>query len=281
MKTKHLNFGLITIFIVSIFLMSSCEENDSIQDTEQISVEDTLVLVEADDILEELNNLIDQYFVFDEGFASKTSDENKSDNLDCLTKSIEISGSSKIVIFDFGEGCMLPNGDILSGKIILSYSKDIDVHSLSVTYTFEDFHFNGRSIEGESTMVRIRENEHGNQQSTLDFNVEVTWPSGETTTRQGTKVREWIEGFDTRTLGDNVFLITGMWTVTHKYSTTSSVNIIEPLRREMACMFIVSGVIELVKNEKSGTLNFGDGTCDNKGVFTYEDGGETEITLRQ
>jgi hypothetical protein len=74
--------------------------------------------------------------------------------------------------------------------------------------------------------------------------------------------------------------MTGNWTVTHMDSTTSSANIIEPLRREMACRFVVRGIIELVKNEKNGTLNFGDGTCDNKAVFTNEGGEEKEIILR-
>ena len=280
MKAKHLNLRLLTLFIVSNFLMLSCEESDTIQDAEQISVEETLALVEADDISDEVNNIIDAYFAFEEGFASKESDENKTNTLDCLTKTTETSGNSKTVILDFGEGCALPNGNILSGKIILNYAKDIDVHSLSVTYTFEDFNFNDRSIEGENSMVRIRENEHGNPQSTLNFNVKITWIDGEITTRVGTKVREWVEGFDTWNLGDNVFLITGNWTVTHIDSTTSSANIIEPLRREMACRFIVSGIIELVKNEKSGTLNFGDGTCDNKGIYTNIDGEEKEIILR-
>jgi hypothetical protein len=280
MKEKHLNLRLLTLFFVSNFLMLSCEESDTIQHTEQLTVEETLAFMEADDISDEVNNIIDSYFAFEEGFTSKESGENKYNPLDCLTKTTEISGNNKTVILDFGEGCTLPNGNILSGKIILNYAKDIDVHSLSVTYTFEDFNFNDRSIEGENAMVRIRENEHGNPQSTLHFNVKVTWIDGEITTRVGTKVREWVEGFNTRTLGDNVFLMTGNWTVTHMDSTTSSANIIEPLRREMACRFVVRGIIELVKNEKNGTLNFGDGTCDNKAVFTNEGGEEKEIILR-
>jgi len=42
----------------------------------------------------------------------------------------------------------------------------------------------------------------------------------------------------------------------------------------------VSGIVELHKNEHSGTLDFGDGSCDNKAMFPTEAGDEIEITLR-
>jgi hypothetical protein len=52
----------------------------------------------------------------------------------------------------------------------MSYTVDTSVASFTVTYTFENFYFNDLSVEGENTLVRVRENENGNPQSTLTKN---------------------------------------------------------------------------------------------------------------
>ena len=88
-----------------------------------------------------------------------------------------------------------------------------------------------------------------------------------------------IEGSDTRTWSDNVYLITGHWTTTRKNGTVVSAEIVTPLRRELACRFLVSGTIDLTKNDSHGILDFGDGECDNMATLTLDDGTVIEITL--
>mgnify|MGYP000347575302 FL=1 len=197
-----------------------------------------------------------------------------------MISTIVIEGSTAIVTLDFGDGCELPNGNVISGQIILNYALDVTVHSLTISYTYNNFYFNDLSVEGGSEIVRVRENDNGNPQSTATFDIKVTWPEGEFATRVGTKTREWIEGFDTRDWGDNVYLITGNWNTTFKDASICTATIIEPLRREVVCLYIVSGIVEISKNEHTGTIDFGDGTCDNIAVFTNELGEESEITLR-
>jgi len=278
---KILNLKLLLFLVVGSFVFTSCNNSENIDLSEPISADETNIFVEADNISDEVNNVIDDFFV-EESLGARSEDNNPTDisSLGCMTRTVVIEGTTKTVTLDFGDGCELPNGTVLSGKIILVHAVDTDVKSLTVTYTFENFYFNELNIEGENTVVRVRENENGNPQSTLTVNMKITWPDGEFASRRGTKVREWIEGYDTRTFGDNVFLITGNWTTTFKNGTILSATIIEPLRREMACRFIVSGVVELQKNNRNGSLNFGDGRCDNKAIFTNEEGEEFEVTLR-
>ncbi|WP_457609905.1 hypothetical protein [Lutibacter sp.] len=278
---KILNLKLLLFLVVGSFLFTSCNNSENIDLSESISADETNIFVEADNISDEVNNVIDDFFV-EESLGARSEDNNPTDisSLGCMTRTVVVEGTIKTVTLDFGDGCELPNGTVLSGKIILVHAVDTDVKSLIVTYTFENFYFNELNIEGENTVVRVRENENGNPQSTLTVNMKITWPDGEFASRRGTKVREWIEGYDTRTFGDNVFLITGNWTTTFKNGTILSATIIEPLRREMACRFIVSGVVELQKNNRNGSLNFGDGRCDNKAIFTNEEGEEFEVTLR-
>jgi len=62
---------------------------------------------------------------------------------------------------------------------------------------------------------------------------------------------------------------------------TSTISTDKPLRREMACRFIVSGVVQISKGDRQGTFDYGDGTCDNKATFTNSKDEVKEITLRK
>ena len=141
--------------------------------------------------------------------------------------------------------------------------------------------FNGVSVEGNSSITRFRTNENGNPQSVAEARFEATWPNGDTASFNGTRTREWIEGYGSGTWGDNVFLITGNATYTNRLGNTWKRTLITPLRRELACRFIVSGVLEISRNGNAVSLDFGDGRCDNKAILTYPDGTTKEINLRR
>lgn len=277
---RNLNLRLLTFIVVGSLLITSCETNDTVDLSEPISADETVALTEVDDISDDVDNIIDDYFVESEDFSKTSEIESKTEDLlPCVVKTFVLTDTTKTVTLDFGEGCELPNGNVLSGKIIMNYVIDTDVNILTIAQTYENFYFNDISIEGENTIVRIRENENGNPQSTVTFGTTITWPDGVSATREGFKVREWIEGYDTRDWADNVFLFTGSWTLTFTDGIVYSSSIIEPLRREMACRFIVSGIVEVQKLDMSGTIDFGDGSCDDIATFTDEDGVVSEITL--
>ena len=277
---KISNLKLLTFFFVSAIVFVSCN-NDTVDVSEPISADEAIALAEVDDVSDEINNIIDDFFVENEdGVKSSDTESKTEDLLPCVTKTIELINTTKTITLDFGEGCELPNGNVLRGKIIMSYATDSDVHSLTITHTYENFYFNDISIEGGNTIIRVRENDNGNLQSTITFNTTLTWPDGVFASREGTKTREWIEGYDTRTFGDNVFLITGNWKATFKDGTELSANVLEPLTREMACRFIISGVLEMQKGDSAGVLDFGDGSCDNVATFINQADEEFEITLK-
>ena len=171
------------------------------------------------------------------------------------------------------------NGNFVSGKILLEYEHDPEAASRMITYAFEEFYFNRKNVEGGGSILRERSNENGNPQSTKTFDITVTWPDGLFASKEGQKVREWIEGYDTHAWGDNVFLITGRWKFVKKNGTELTASITEALRRELACKFIVSGIIELSKNENNAVLNYGDGECDDLATVSINGGEEREIHL--
>jgi hypothetical protein len=289
MKMNVLKLKLVLIFLMSAFIFTSCEDENAIDTTpvaEEISDDEAIALVESDDISDEVDNIIDDYLFEDFSLNSRT-EAAKTDGgpfggmPDCVTKTVVWEVNTKTVTLDFGDGCELPNGHILAGKIIMSYLFDIELSTITVSQTFEGFSFNDVTVVGENTIVRIRENENGNPESTKTIDMTITWPDGEFVSRVGTKTREFIEGYDTKTWGDNVFLIRGNWTNTFKDGTVCSATITVDLRREMSCRFIVSGIIKFTKNDLTGSLDYGDGTCDNIGIYTNSEGVESEIILKR
>ena len=281
-------FKLLMLVAIGALFFTSCEDENSsgIINSESITENETIALIETDDIADEVDNVIDDFLKEDLTLSSKEI-ASKGEGIvhggrpDCVTKTVDEEENTKVVTLDFGDGCELPNGHILAGRIILSYTHDLDAETIIITKSFDGFSFNDVTVEGGNTIVRVRENENGNPQSTKTFNVVMTWPDGEFVTKEGTKSREWVEGFETRTWGDNIYLITGNWTATFKDGTVCSASIVEDLRREMACRFIVSGIIEFTKDGLLSSLNFGDGTCDNMAIFTDSEDVESEIVLKR
>jgi len=286
MKLQSLKLNLIITLLIASMSFIACEEANSIDETTAAITEDqTIALVESDDISDEVDNIVDDFL--SEEFAVANKNETSKIELnstggrpECVTKTIVLAGASKTVTLDFGDGCTMPNEHILTGKIIMSFMFDKASKTTTITQSFEGFTFNSIAVTGENTIVRTKENENGNPQSVKTINVTLTWPDGETATKTGTKTREFIEGYDTKTWGDNVFLISGNWNCTFKNGTVFSSNITTNLRREMACRFLVSGTIDIVKAKRVGTIDFGDGTCDNIATFTDSEGNIKEITLK-
>jgi len=289
MNMKILNSKLWMSLTIIGLLFGSCSDNETIEAEtfNSLTEEETLILIESDDATNEIDNIVDD-FLYSEieisgktELASKDEEQNRGRLPDCATKTIIEEGNFKTVIIDFGEGCEVRNENVLSGKVIITYEKDEDLMSLTVTKTFEEFFFNDVAVTGEKSIVRTRENENGNPESTATMSITHTWPDGAFNLKRGIKTREWIEGSETPIWSDNIFLISGEWTNTLKNGEVYSTKIIEDLRRELACKFIVSGIMEISKPNISGILNFGDGSCDDKAILTNTDGEEREITLKK
>ena len=157
----------------------------------------------------------------------------------------------------------------------------MDLASRTLSLSLENFTFNSVSVEGSATIVRIRSNESENPQSDAEASFRGIWPDGTSANFTANRTREWIEGYGSGFWGDNVFLISGKGTYTGKLGNVFMKETIVPLRRELSCRFIVSGIMEISRNDATASLDFGDGTCDAKGILTYPNGDSKEIFLRR
>ena len=271
---------LIILFMVGFFTACNNEETTEELSVTKLTLEEVSLNDEADAISEEVTSVVEDIYMVDE--IAATGKGYLSDFLpDCVTITTVVTDTSKEKTIDFGDGCELRNGNILSGIIKMSYLKDMEAALKSVNVSFENFFFNEVGIAGSKSILRIRSNENGNPQSDVTTDITATWPDGSTVTMAGSKTREWIAGHGTGFWGDNVFLISGNWSFTNRDGFTYAKEVLMPLRREWACRFIVSGVLQITRGDAAASLDFGDGGCDAFGTLTYPDGTTKEIRLRR
>jgi len=265
MKASVFKTGILTVFIFS-FLLTSCSKDDTSTENDtsiDLNLEQSKQAAESDEVATGAFDIIETAYIEQE------ENEGRATSLfsDCVTITISSENEVTFVTMDFGLGCELNNGNIVSGMIHLTYGP-VQNGTVNITYNFEDFTFNNHGIEGGGTIFRERYNASGNPQSTFHKNIVITLTNGVTVDIDGTRVREWVEGVGSGTWMDNVFMVTGNWS--HEASTGFSRTAIvtNALRREAICPFFVSGTMDVTRNDHAGILDFGDGTCDNIAVLT-------------
>lgn len=275
----------ITIFTLTGLTLTNCGSDDLKIDESALEQDVAIAKTqtEIDDVSEEINDLGESiYVMYGNATVSKDSYTKKqlSDmNIpECLTITKVIIFNSVDITLDFGDGCLNHNDNYLSGKIMMSIGFDLNKKSIEIDYSFDHFYFNGKHIEGEMHKTKIRMNDAGNPVVTINKDIKITWENGEFVTINGERQREWIEGFGNKVWGDNVFSISGTWTITRRNGNIRTAKIITPLIRKTACRFIVSGVVEIDKNNKKMTIDYGNGECDNIAIGN-RDGKEFEIQL--
>lgn len=275
---KSAMYLLVVLSFVGL-VTTSCK-TDSDEEQESVVLETFETQIEVEKATEEVNTIVEDVYFFEE--ITDTSGKTLQLRFlpDCVTITRVIAAGTKTLTLDFGDACELRNGNIVSGIITMQYTLNTNEQSKTIQISFTNFYFNDKNIDGNATIVRMRHNANGNPQSTHSMNIVVTWPDGTFASRQGQKTREWIEGVGTPFWGDNVYLITGNWTFTRRNGNVFAATITTPLRRELSCRFIVSGVLELNRNGNVATLDYGDGSCDALGVVT-RNGVSHTILLRR
>lgn len=264
--------------ILFTLIVVSCQSEEGTNAEAEIDLKSTETEAALDKVSDETSVIIEEAYLI-EAFPETKSSANERYLPDCVTITVVLVQNMKTVTVDFGEGCELRNGNVVAGKLILEYEKDPEAATKLISFEFDGFVFNDKEVSGGGSVLRKRANDNGNPESTKTADVTATWPDGTFANKNGTKVREWIEGYGTGAWGDNVYSITGNWTFTKKNGTVLNAQITEPLRRELACKFIVSGTIALSKNDSSVLLNYGDGNCDDLATVSFNDGAEREIHL--
>ena len=189
--------------------------------------------------------------------------------------------NSDTVVLDFGtEGCLDLKGNTRKGSITLIYSGD---RRISHTVIFTDFYLNGKSIEGTRTV---------NRTSLLPLTTEITltdgkitWPDNSFATREASHTR--IYNIDLQNPQSETIVIQrgGSATGVNRKGRNYSVEITKDIVFKRGCVelpiFIpVSGTKVIQAGARTITIDYGDGSCDNKATITVN-GESKEISLTE
>jgi len=289
MKTKF----LLLVSMLSIAFFIGCSSNEPVDvaaTSKTITTDDAIANSEIDATVDDVSIIAEDQFDMQKSSSAKTSAGMKSMLPLCATVTLSSTNDTWTRTIDFGtQGCALPNGNIVKGKIIISFSKNFTTPTKTISYTLEGFYHNGKLIEGSKTITHELKTSDLlatiHPVTTHSIDVKITFPDGKIYTRTGTRVREMVEGFTTISIWeDNVFKVWGynITTFPNGSKYTCTIQKTQPLLIKMSCKrpFPVSGIVDILKNDATATLDYGNGDCDNLATMTIN-GVSKEIVLRK
>jgi hypothetical protein len=271
MKKHILKFAALATLM--LLFVTSCQKDSVEGDDTQISASQTS---------SDAGGMIEQ--IEDEA-AYRMSPSTAVTGCPTVTWSADRSTFPNTCTIDYGTGCIDRHGREVSGKITVDVSAAyFEAASVRVTHT-ENLTVDGNSIAFTRTVTNQGLNSSNQMFWTVVVNgtrvrasdsTEATWSAN--------RVRTMTAGLETEdNLEDDVHEITGTATgVCHRGNTFTS-TITTPLVKRGDCQWIVSGVEVTTAEGRRGerTLDFGDGSCDDKGTITLRNGDTREITLHR
>lgn len=169
------------------------------------------------------------------------------------------------LLIDFGPAnCTAPDGRTRRGRLNVTFTGRYRDPGTVITITPEDYYVNDHHLQGVKTVTNAGLNGQGQPFFNVTVNGTVTAPDGSwTSTHSYQRTRTWVEGANTLNWLDDVYLITGGGSGISRTGLPFTVAITSPLRVELDCPWIVSGVLQVVpSNLAVRTVDYGNGSCD-------------------
>ena len=113
---------------------SSDESVDVSATSKTITTDDALANSEIDISVDDVSTIVEDQFSVQQNAASRTSEPVKSILPECAIVTTVAETETYTKTIDFGTvGCTMPNGNVLKGKIIVSFSKNATTPSRTIS----------------------------------------------------------------------------------------------------------------------------------------------------
>ncbi len=210
--------------------------------------------------------------------------ETRGGGLNCPTVTVTPDDGTfpRTVTIDFGpDGCEGPHGRIRQGMIIVNQTAPMPEPGATRTITFDNFFVDGVQVQGVKTITNQSTGGDGN----IVFSRTITggslsYPNGDIATWEASHTLTQVAGGDTPIAIDNVFEVTGGSSGVNRNGVAFTVEITEPLVKRKNCPWLVAGVKTITVNNRTRTLDYGDGECDRIATVTYPNGFSREVLIR-
>ncbi len=261
MKTsilKTLAISIVSIVLLGI-IVTSCRKNEDTTTEESVASDNAI----AEANFSDLSRIIDAAAI--ENGVWKT-------NGTCPAVTIDTLSTPHKMTLDFGStNCTGADGKQRRGKIIVTWTGRYREPGTIITHSFVDFFQNDNKIEGSKTVTNKGINNAGHLVfEVVIANAKITKSTGKVISWNSVRTREWIQGANTPSVGDDKYSITGSATGTDANGNAYSMNITKALSIDFSCQYhLVSGTIEVTPAGKlARVIDYGNGACDDNASLT-------------
>lgn len=256
--------------IVMAFVFSSCSE-----DSDETNISDALLEqldMDSEAALEA--NYEDVEMVAEAGMSSLEINGRVERDTLLSCAIVDHDEENQTVTIDYGDGCTVRGGRVLSGKMIITYNMRRLEPGATRSVTLENFSVDEVQVEGTRTWTNISESLDDNPKLATELiGGKLTFTDGTIATRDASHTKEWYRA--SNPLNDESFL-DGSAEGSNREDVRYQVEILETLVYKRACrenkVFIpVSGIKQITKGEDVAIINYGDGDCDNEVTITLNE----------
>ncbi len=286
---KNLFGGISTLMIAFVLILASCNKSNDLTsslDSQSLNNEATMD-AQQDETADIATSALSANAVAVGGRV-----EDRDDRLACATVTKDSTNTKEAgkITLTFKADCKDDDGNVRTGKMIITWSGGRWYVPGSVhTIKLEGYSINGVSIEGVRVLTNI-----STEASPLTWTIsgahKSTWPDGTFSERTVNKTRQWVRS-STNPREDKIIISQTNSSVAaasgiNRHGNTYSVSITTPLQYFASCgrrvkIPVIGVKVVTIGNPSTGsktyTVDFGNGTCDNKYTVT-KDGVTKEFT---
>jgi len=272
-----MKYTLISIFTISI-LFTACKKE--VDDDTQSSVDNSICENTFSRIVPSAHRIA----IGESGTKEHIKQLKVNGNVTCATVTLDDTTKThwpKTVTVDYGNGCVdLSDGKLKSGKLLLEFDQYWDNQGATMTLSTSDYKEDGMLIKGKVVATNNGATGTANLISVDIADASCTTSNWEIL-YESTRDYKFTDVNNTpNDLLDDIVELDGNANGTNRKGENYTVEVLETIIKDPSCEFIGKGVMQITPEGKAPrTVDFGDGTCDNKATITIN-GNTFEFKLK-
>ncbi len=258
---------------------NSCQKDETASTTDEVTLSQQET--QTEEALADVDLLVDEAVDSNFNLLKSATIESSAYLTDCPVITVDKTATPQVMTIDFGTACTGKDGKVRSGKITVTSTSFTTFPSVR-DRSFDNYSVDGKKIEGSVTKTITKDQVNNIRTAVLQENITITFPNNEgTATRVANLTRQYQRNTPANS-ADNQIVSWGTveFTRLSGIKVTKTITSTDPLVFKVSCRHIVSGTVSVTTSDnRSWTINYGDGTCDNKAALTI--GAKTkEIKIR-
>jgi len=262
----------ITIAVCLMFIgFNSCQKEETTATGDEITLSQQET--QAEETLADVDLLVDEAVDSNFSLLKSASIGSAAYLTDCPVITVNKTATPQVMTIDFGTACTGKDGKVRSGKIIVT-STSFNTFPSVRDKSFDNYVVDGKKIEGSVTKTITKDQENNIRTAVIQENITVTFPNNEGTAKRFANLTRQYQRNKLANPADNQIVSWGTvdFTRISGVKVTKTITSTDPLVFKVACHHIVSGTVSVTTSDnRSWTINFGDGSCDNKATLTVGD----------